>query len=135
MTDAERKMHGLTYEDSGYLFSWEDGRAPHPDTFTRRFKRLTVRAGLPNIDLHDVRHSYATAGRDAEIDWKAMSVRLGHEDVAFTMKTYVHTDLIADRGVAMRLASLILAGELRSDERFVSKSVSNGIKNALPELV
>jgi integrase len=60
--------------------------APHPDTITRRFKRLSERAGLPLIDLHDVRHSYATAGRDAKIDSKALSVRLGHADVAFTMR-------------------------------------------------
>jgi hypothetical protein len=46
-------------------------------------------AGLPEIDLHDVRHSYATAGRDAKIDWKALSKWIGHADVAFTTKQYV----------------------------------------------
>ena len=45
------------------LFCWEDGRPPHPDTITRRFKKLAAAAGLPEIDLHDVRHSYATAGQ------------------------------------------------------------------------
>jgi len=44
------------------LFCWRDGRPPHPDTITRRFKKLAAVAGLPEIDLHDVRHSYATAG-------------------------------------------------------------------------
>ena len=38
----------------------------------------------------------ATAGRSAKIDWKALSKRIGHADVAFTMKQYVHTDLEAD---------------------------------------
>jgi hypothetical protein len=28
---------------------------------------------LPEIDLHDVRHSHPTAGCDAKIDWKALS--------------------------------------------------------------
>jgi integrase len=60
---------------------WEDGRPPHPDTITRRFKRLAERAGLPLIDIHDVRHTYATAGQDAKIDWKALSQRIGHADV------------------------------------------------------
>ena len=54
------------------LFCWEDGRPPHPDTITRRFRKLAAAAGLPEIDLRDVRHSYATAGRDAKIDWKAV---------------------------------------------------------------
>ena len=56
-----------------------DGRPPHPDTITWRFKKLAVAAGLPEIDLHDVRHRYATAGRDAKIDWKALSKRMGHK--------------------------------------------------------
>jgi site-specific recombinase XerC len=51
------------------LFCWPDGRPPHPDTIRRRFKKLAAAAGLPEIDLHDVRHSYATLGRDAKIDW------------------------------------------------------------------
>jgi hypothetical protein len=66
--------------------------------------------------LHDVRHSYATAGRDAKIDWKALSHRIGHSDAAFTMKQYVQTDLEADRQVANTLAELILGGSLTSFE-------------------
>jgi hypothetical protein len=40
------------------------------------------------------------AGRDAKIDWKALSHRIGHSDAAFTMKQYVQTDLKADHKVA-----------------------------------
>ena len=90
------------------------GIPPHPDTITRRFKKLAAAAGLPDIDLHDVRHSYATAGRDAKIDWKALSHRIGHSDVASTMKQYVQTDLEADRQVANTLAELIIGGSLAS---------------------
>jgi integrase len=96
------------------LSCWENGKPPHPDTFTRRFKRLSAAAGLPEIDLHDVRHSYATAGREAKIDWKALSRHIGQADVAFTMKHYVQTDLEADRQVANTLAELIIGGSLAS---------------------
>jgi integrase len=112
----ERRELGPDYQDHGVLFCWEDGRPPHPDTITRRFKKLAAAAGLPEIDLHDVRHSYATAGRDAKIDWKALSQRIGHSDVAFTMKQYVQTDLEADRQVATTLAELIIGGSLASTE-------------------
>ena len=114
--DQERREFGPDYQDHGVLFCWENGKPPHPDTITRRFKRLAARAGLPEIDLHDVRHSYATAGRDAKIDWKALSERIGHSDVAFTMKQYVQTDLEADRQVANTLAKLIIGGMLASTE-------------------
>jgi integrase len=116
MLDTERKEFGPDYHDHGLLFCWEDGRPPHPDTITRRFQRLSSSAGLPKINLHDVRHSYATAGRDARIDWKALSKRIGHADVAFTMKQCVQTDLEADRQVATTLAELILGGSLVSVE-------------------
>jgi integrase len=85
---------------------------PIPTPSPAGFKKLAAAAGLPNIDLHDVRHSYATAGRNAKIDWKALSKRIGHADVAFTMKQYVQTDLEADREVANTLADLIIGGLL-----------------------
>ncbi len=53
---------------------------------------------------------------DAKIDWKALSRRIGHADVAFTMKQYVQTDLEADRRVATTLAELIIGGSLASTE-------------------
>ena len=84
--DEERLEFGLDYEDHGLLFCWDNGTPPHPDTITRRFGKLVESAGLPSIRPHDVRHSYATAARDAKIDWKALSERIGHSDVAFTMK-------------------------------------------------
>jgi hypothetical protein len=71
---------------------------------------------LSEIDLHDARHSYATPGPDAKIDWKALSQRIDHADVAFTMKQYVQTDLEANRQVANTLAELIIGGSLASFE-------------------
>lgn len=41
-----------------------------------------------------------------------LSKRIGHADVAFTMKQYVQTDLEADRQVAATLADLIIGGSL-----------------------
>lgn len=122
MLDRERKEFGPDYHDHGLLFCWENGLPPHPDTITRRFKKLARDADLPDIDLHDVRRSYLTAGRKARIDWKALSKRVGHSDVAFTMRQYVETDLEADREVANTLAELIIGGSLAS---FIADRESN----------
>ena len=116
MLDRERADSRAGLPGSWACCSAGRRQAPHPDTITRRFKQLAAAAGLPEIDLHDVRHSYATAGRDAKIDWKALSQRIGHADVAFTMKQYVQTDLEADRQVANTLAELIIGGSLASFE-------------------
>jgi integrase len=60
--DQERRHLGSDYLDDGWLFCWENDTPPHPDTITRRLKRLGKQAGMPEIGLHDVRHSYATRG-------------------------------------------------------------------------
>jgi integrase len=88
------------------------------DTVERGDSMARTSAGCGVLGVHDrdVRHSYATAGRDAKIDWKALSQRIGHADVAFTMKQYVQTDLEADRQVANTLAELIIGGSLTSFE-------------------
>jgi chorismate synthase len=54
-------------------------------------------------------------GRDAKIDWKALSHRIGHSEVAFTMKQYVQTYWEADRQVANTLAELVIGGSLASN--------------------
>jgi hypothetical protein len=64
MLDQERRELGPDYQDHGMLFCWEDGRPSHPDIITRRFKKLAAAAGLPEIDLHGVRHSYAYQFQD-----------------------------------------------------------------------
>jgi hypothetical protein len=72
---------------------------PHSHRRGKEFRDRSVRAG---------------AGRDAKIDWKALSKRIGHADVAFPMKQYVQTDLEAGRQLANTLAELIIGGTLAS---------------------
>jgi hypothetical protein len=61
---------------------------------------LPARTGAGGRTLH--------LRRDAKIDWKALSQRIGHADVAFTMRQYVQTDLDADRQVDGQMPSLAL---------------------------
>ena len=70
----------------------------------------TPTAGAPRCAISP----RSVKGRDANIDWKALSHRIGHSDVAFTMKQYVQTDVEADRQVANTLAELIIGGSLAS---------------------
>jgi hypothetical protein len=89
------------------LFCWENGKPPHPDTITRRFKKLAKQADLPNIDLHDMRHSYATAV-DARVDPKIVADRIGHANMAYTLAIYTHKSTGRDRGAAETVAGVLL---------------------------
>jgi integrase len=118
MLDEERMAWGDSYPDHGKLFCFEDGRPIHPDTITRRFNRLVDRTGLPRITLHGVRHSYATVSVDAGINPKAISERIGHSSVAFTMQTYVQRsgDLVRDASAAATVAELIFSKPVTEEE-------------------
>lgn len=84
----DKEAFGDAYQDNGLVFCWEDGRPIYPDTITERFNRLTELAQLPQIRLHDVRHSYATIALRSGVHPKIVSTRLGHATVAFTLDTY-----------------------------------------------
>jgi site-specific recombinase XerC len=101
----------------------EQGRQDKVGWLSHLSSRLTHQATISSWPTYSksvssgrlfVRHSYATAGRDAKIDWRALSQRIGHADVAFTMRQYVQSDLEADRQVATTLAELIIGGVLAS---------------------
>ncbi len=56
----------------------------------RSFKRLLRKAGLPEIRFHDLRHTHATLALQRTKNIKAISKRLGHEDITVTLNTYAH---------------------------------------------
>jgi len=86
----EKEAWGPGYRDSDLVFRREDGSPVHPQLFSQQFEREIRRAGLPQIRLHDVRHTHATIALRAGVPIKVISERLGHEDPAFTMKQYAH---------------------------------------------
>ncbi|MGI8537085.1 MAG: site-specific integrase [Mycobacteriales bacterium] len=73
---------------SGFVFAREDGSPYHPDFVTKHFDLLVRRAGLPRIQLHDLRHTHATLGLAAGIPAKVMADRLGH---SWMMPPSTHT--------------------------------------------
>jgi integrase len=116
----ERLMVGPGWVESGLVFTWPDGRALHPERFTRWFQQHAHDAGLPKIRLHDVRHSYATAALAAGVPAKLVSERLGHANIAITMDTYSHVLPGMDERAASAVARLILGDEAAPGEGAVN---------------
>jgi integrase len=65
---------------------------------------------LPDIRLHDLRHTYATLALRAGIHPKVDSERLGHITVAITLDTYSHA-IPALQEEAALIAGLVFGGE------------------------
>jgi integrase len=116
MLARDHEEFGDAYQDHGLLFCWPDGRKIYPDTITRQFNRLVDRAGVPRINLHDVRHTHATMALRASVNPKIVSERLGHASVAFTLQTYTDSVPELDRAEAERVAGLFLTVDLDLDD-------------------
>jgi integrase len=110
----ERLAWGPAWQDSGYVFTTEDGRVLHPQRVTQVFKRLVSEAGLPPIRLHDLRHTAATLALTAGIHPKVVSERLGHATIGITLDTYSHVGEGLQEEAATRMAGLIF-GDAESD--------------------
>ncbi|MEP6649893.1 MAG: tyrosine-type recombinase/integrase [Lapillicoccus sp.] len=72
------------------------------------FKNLVARVGLPQLRLHDLRHTNASLALQAGVDLKVVSERLGHSQLAITADLYTHVH----RGLGQEAADRI-AGALR----------------------
>ncbi|MGQ0744931.1 MAG: tyrosine-type recombinase/integrase [Acidimicrobiales bacterium] len=86
----ERLALGAGYLDRDLVFCRSDGERLHPDLFSQTFDRAASKAGLPDITLHDLRHTHATLLLKAGVPVKVVSERLGHASPGFTMSVYQH---------------------------------------------
>lgn len=62
-------------------------------TFDYRYKKVFQNFGLPEINFHSLRHTFATRCVEVGVDVKSLSQMLGHSNVATTLNTYVHPSM------------------------------------------
>ncbi|MFI6769484.1 site-specific integrase [Streptomyces sp. NPDC050355] len=79
---------GEAWQDTGRMFTREDGSWIHPGWLSAHFERLVEESGLPPIRLHDLRHVAASLMLAANVDEKIVSETLGHSDTRITRDTY-----------------------------------------------
>jgi len=112
-THAERQVaereSAKSWTETGLVFAGKDGRALPPNSVSRCFVRAVKQANLPQIRLHDLRHSHATLALRAGIHPKVVSERLGHATVAITLDTYSHAIPALEEAAASRIAGLVFA--------------------------
>jgi integrase len=85
---AEATATGV--ELHGWVFTDGDGQPVHPHAITPAFERISRRAGVPVIRLHELRHTHGTLLIKAGVPVKVVSERLGHGNIALTIETYQH---------------------------------------------
>jgi integrase len=81
---------GVRLTDDHHVLTTEDGTPVLPRSLTRGFSRFMRQHRLPQIRLHDLRHSHATHLLAAGVHPKIAQERLGHSTVSITLDTYSH---------------------------------------------
>ena len=86
-----RLKAGAEWQEHDYVFCTSVGTHLHPTRdVLDQLKVLLVKAGLPDIRFHDLRHSSATMLLSMGVHPKIVQEILGHSQISMTMDTYSH---------------------------------------------
>ena len=90
-----------------FVFTLENGcHISHRGIF-ENFKKIAKQIGIPEMRLHDLRHSYATISIQNGVDPKTVSDMLGHATVKFTLDVYTHITDSSARKAAQAMDSYV----------------------------
>jgi integrase len=85
------------------VFTTPGGSGLNPAYVSRHFAQLIINAGLPQIRLHDLRHTSASLGLASGESLLEVSRRLGHSSITITADRYAHVSQEAAQRSAQRL--------------------------------
>ncbi len=97
----------LSPAEKRLVFPSADGTVRHPEAVSDTFNRLVRKSGLPRVRFHGLRHSHVAHLIGAGVDPLAISRRLGHSSVAFTLDRYGHLFDQAGATAARKVAALV----------------------------
>jgi integrase len=89
----ERAELAEAWKDHGLVFPSEVGTPMEPRNLARHFAGLRDRAGVPDIRLHDFRHTVVTVLMELGVPPHIVQAIARHSDVKLTLKIYAHSNL------------------------------------------
>ena len=104
----EKLAAGAAWRDGGLVFvSGNGGPAEAQNVVRRHFKPLLVRAGLPPIRFHDLRHSCLSLLAQRGEPIRDLQALAGHATAAFTLQRYTHHYEASARRTADAMGDLL----------------------------
>jgi integrase len=103
-----RRVAGPAREDHDLVFTTVLGTAIDGRTLIRSwFRPLLLKASLPPIRIHDLRHSYASIALARGVHPKVVQEALGHATIAVTLDLYSHVVPSLQREAAREIGSAL----------------------------
>lgn len=105
-----RREVGSVWTESDFVFGQPLGKPRDERSVERGLDRVLKRAALPRLRFHDLRHTHASLMLMAGSHPKAVSERLGHGSVSFTLDIYSHVMPGVQREAVNRFEALLGGG-------------------------
>jgi len=97
---VEMRLQSAAWQDMDLVFPSPRGDWYRSNTLQFHFKKIVRLAGVPDICIHELRHSTATLLRRKGVDVKTVQIILGHANYTTTANIYEHV-LMEDKEDAM----------------------------------
>ena len=76
-----KKMKRIAAEPDSYLLTGTNRKCMEPRNIQRKFQKLLQQCKIPSINIHSLRHAFATRCTEMGFDSKTLSEILGHSSV------------------------------------------------------
>jgi len=88
--NAQRQMAGDDWEETGLLFCSKNGKPMWPSNLTKRYQRLLKDAGVSQLSIHALRHTFATVCFLNEVPAEQVQTAAGHSSIRTTKDMYAN---------------------------------------------
>jgi integrase len=102
----ERLAAGPDWHENDLVFTTDVGRPMDGGHINNRFHRALAAARLPDLRVHDLRHTAATLLLSRGVHPKIVQELLGHSTITLTLDTYSHVAPSLQAGVADHMERL-----------------------------
>lgn len=76
-----------------YVLCQPNGTIVRASSLNKQYKKLLEKNGLPNIRIHDLRHSWTSLMAKNNVPVKVVSEMLGHSKIQTTLDIYTHNNI------------------------------------------
>ena len=83
-------LRSISLPPAKFVFTSTTGTPIEPRDFQRDFKKILIQNNLPIVNVHGIRHTFATRSLESGMSVKTLSKILGHSSVGFTLDVYAH---------------------------------------------
>lgn len=104
--DMNKRLGKHNKNKDGFIFFTDEGNHLTHTILYKRFKKIVNKIKIPNLRIHDLRHTFATIALKSGMDIKTLQKILGHSDATFTLNRYGHSTDTMSQEAASNFGSM-----------------------------